>query len=67
MPNFPNNRAGRRAARSYARRNRVRSISDAREMVADDLTTTVLHPTKGFRRISGKRIEAQERMAAILG
>jgi hypothetical protein len=63
MPTFFNNRAGLRAARSYARKNRVRPISDAREGVADDLTTTILHPTKGFRRISGKRVEVADFVA----
>lgn len=35
------------------------------EGVADDLTTTTFHPTKGLRRISGKRAEANDRMNAI--
>ena len=28
---------------------------------------TVLHPTKGWRRISAKRLRAQHRMAQLLG
>jgi hypothetical protein len=38
---------------------RSAQVTDQRETVADDLTTIILHPTKGFRRISGKRIRAR--------
>lgn len=59
---FPDNRAGRRALASRKRRNdRVRK-DDLRESVAADLTVITYHPTKGRRRIAGKRIEAQDRI-----
>jgi hypothetical protein len=40
---------------------------DAREVVQRDFTTTTLHPTKGFRRVSGKRVIAQARIYEMLG
>jgi hypothetical protein len=55
------NRAQRRAAMSQQRRY-MRSLThthDARECVNDDLTTVTLHPTKGFRRLCGRRVQAQ--------
>lgn len=33
--------------------------------VAADLTTTVYHPTKGWRRIAGRRVLANKRMVLI--
>lgn len=37
-------------------------VLDARERVEEDLTTVTLHPTKGFRRVCGRRVEAQASM-----
>lgn len=56
------NRAGRRTAASIKRRADRKRIDDLRERVLDDLTTFTLHPTKGFRRIAGRRLEAQAKM-----
>lgn len=47
-----------------ARKPMVRRVSGP-ERVDDDLNVTTLHPTKGFRRISGKRVEAQAKMPAF--
>ena len=61
---------------SLRRRNRATRIKkglrpavyvDARETVAEDGTTITLHPTKGFRRISGKRVMARAKMHAMFG
>lgn len=60
------NRLAWRTARSQQRIKDRRRIDDARECVDDDLNTTTIHPTKGFRRISGKRIEAQAKMPAFI-
>lgn len=59
------NRAAHRARLSRERRDAKSRKYDTRTGVADDLTTTTLHPTKGFRRISGKRAEANDRMNAV--
>lgn len=56
------NRAAHRARLSQQRTAAKPRIDDARERVLDDLTTFTLHPTKGFRRISGRRIEAIDAM-----
>lgn len=56
------NRAAHRARLSQQRRAAKPRIDDLRESVDDDLNTTTLHPTKGFRRISGRRIEAQAKL-----
>jgi hypothetical protein len=56
------NRAAWRTARSQERRAAKTRIDDLRERVEDDLTTYTIHPTKGFRRISGRRIEAQAKI-----
>ena len=54
------NRAQRRAAASVKRRAERKRIDDLRERVEDDLTSYTLHPTKGWRRIAGRRITAIE-------
>lgn len=59
------NRAQHRARLSRERREDRTRKDDLRECVTADLTTYTIHPTKGFRRISGKRAEANDRMAAI--
>jgi len=59
------NRAMHRARLSRQRRVERKGKYDTRTGVADDLTTTTLHPTKGFRRISGKRVEARFMLQAI--
>lgn len=56
------NRAQRRAAASVKRRAERKRIDDLRERVEDDLTSYTLHPTKGFRRVSGRRAEAQAKI-----
>lgn len=61
------NRHARRARQALERRASRRRFVDTREGVANDLTTITLHPTKGFRRISGRRILAQQYMAVAYG
>lgn len=56
------NRLAWRTARAQERTAAKPRIDDLRETVDDDLSTTTIHPTKGFRRISGRRIEAQAKL-----
>lgn len=56
------NRAAWRTAMAQQRIKDRKRIDDLRESVADDMTTRILHPTKGFRRIAGRRVEAQAKL-----
>lgn len=60
------NRAAHRARLSRERRAARKRIDDLRERIEDDLTTITLHPTKGFRRVSGKRVEAQAKLPRFI-
>lgn len=57
-----------RKMRRAARRKNGHSwpSSEQRTIVRDDHYMT-LHPTRGWKRISNKRVEAQHRMAQMLG
>lgn len=57
----------RKIRRAYAKRGGKEWQSKETPFRHDRSGYSALHPTKGWRRISFKRLEAQRRMAQLLG
>ena len=57
----------RRMQRNYRRRNGTWESPDRLAFAIEDGGYLVLLPTKGWMRMTGKRLRAQQRMAEMLG